>query len=113
MTDAKDFLNFPVSVTVDRPMGSRHSQHRFIYPVNYGFVLDTQMPDGEELDAYILGVFEPCTRFDGVCIAYIQRLDEMDDKLIVVPEGVIYHDMQIRALTEFQERFFRSRIIRI
>jgi inorganic pyrophosphatase len=113
MTEAKDFLNKPVSVTVDRSMGSRHPQYGFVYPLNYGFVPDTIMPDGEEIDAYILGVFAPCDKFDGVCIAYIQRLDDMDDKLIVVPQGVMYNDMQIRALTEFQERFFRSRIIHL
>jgi len=28
------------------------------------------------------------------------------NKLIVVPEGQEYNDAQIRALTEFQERFF-------
>ena len=113
MTNAKDFLHEPVSVTIDRPMGSRHPTHGFFYPVNYGYVKNTIMPDGEELDVYVLGIFAPCDKFDGVCIAYIQRLDDMDDKLIVVPKGVTYNDMQIRALTEFQEQFFRSRIIRL
>lgn len=113
MNNGKEFLLKNVSVTVDRPMGTRHPQYGFVYPVNYGFIPHTLAPDGEELDAYVLGIFAPCARFDGVCIAYIQRLDDMDDKLIVVPESVRYNDPQIRALTEFQERFFRSRIIRL
>lgn len=113
MDNGKEFLQQSVSVIIDRPMGTRHPQHGFLYPVNYGFIPRTFAPDGKELDAYVLGVFAPCARFDGICIAYIQRLDDMDDKLIVVPEGVAYNDLQIRALTEFQEQFFRSRIIRI
>jgi inorganic pyrophosphatase len=32
--------------------------------------------------------------------------------LIIVPEWSTYNDEQIRALTEFQERFFESEIVR-
>jgi len=64
------------------------------------------------LDAYVLGVFEPLEEFKGRCIAVIHRLDDDDDKLIVVAEGIQYSDDQIRALTEFQERFFKSIILR-
>jgi SAM-dependent methyltransferase len=42
----------------------------------------------------------------------IERLDDDDDKLVLAPEGVEYSDEQIRALTDFQERFFQSRILR-
>lgn len=112
MTDVKEYLNKQVEVIIDRPMGSRHPKFAFFYPVNYGYITGTKMSDGEELDVYVLGVFEPCDKFSGMCIAYIQRLDDMDDKLVVVPKDISYTDTQIRALTEFQERFFRSRIIR-
>lgn len=111
-TEARTFLGRPVTVCIDRPLGSTHPQHGFFYPVNYGYVPDTLAPDGDELDVYLLGVFEPLQRFSGVCIAVIQRLDDDDDKLVVVPPGTICTDDQIRALTEFQERFFRSRILR-
>ena len=80
--------------------------------MNYGFVPDTKAPDGDELDAYVLGVFEPLEEFTGICIAIIHRTDDNDDKLVVVPKGVEYNDDQIRALTEFQEKFFKSEIIR-
>ena len=80
--------------------------------VNYGFIPNTVSGDGEELDAYLLGVYEPVERFDGVVIAYIHRTNDDDDKLIVVPEGIEYSDDAIKALTEFQERFFESEIIR-
>ena len=45
-------------------------------------------PDGEDLGAYILGVFEPLESFSGNCLAVIHRLDDDDDKLVVVG-GVI------------------------
>lgn len=108
-TDARQFLGQSVVVTVDRALGSRHPRHDDIYyPVNYGFVPGTISPDGEELDVYILGVFVPVEIFTGVCIGVIHRTDDDDDKLIVVPEGKTYTRSQIRALTEFLERYFTS-----
>ena len=67
---------------------------------------------GKELDCYILGVFEPVKTFKGKCIAVLHRVNDNDDKLIIAPEGKDYSDDAIRALTEFQERFFESIIIR-
>ena len=101
-----------LNVKIDREFGSKHPKHGFIYPVNYGYIPNTISGDGEELDAYLLGVFEPVTEYQGEVIAYIHRTNDDDDKLIVVPEGVSYSDDAIRALTEFQERFFESEIIR-
>lgn len=42
-----NYLNQNVRVKVDRPLGSKHPKHGFIYPVNYGFVPDTISGDGE------------------------------------------------------------------
>jgi len=105
------YLHRQITIYLDRPMGSRHPKHRFIYPVNYGYLPGVLSGDGEELDAYLLGVFYPVIEFTGVCIAVIHRFDEDDDKLIVVPRGVSYTPEQIMALTEFQERYFDSEII--
>ena len=114
MTNSRDFLDKIVDVIIDKPLGSRHSEKypNHIYPVNYGYVPNTISGDNEELDCYILGVFEPLETFKGKCIAIIHRTNDNDDKLIVVPEGRNYSNEEIRALTEFQERFFESEIIR-
>jgi inorganic pyrophosphatase len=93
-------------------MGSRHPEQGFIYPLNYGYIAGIDAPDGEDLDAYVLGVFEPIEEFTGKCIAVIHRTDEEDDKLVVVPAEVSYSDEQIEALMEFQERAHYSIIIR-
>ena len=110
--DNKKYLEKTLEVKIDRPFGSKHPKHGFIYPVNYGYVPNTISGDGEELDCYVLGVFEPLETFNGKCIAIIHRLDDNDDKLIIVPENKSFSNQEIRALTEFQERFFKSEIIR-
>ncbi|MFW6046830.1 MAG: inorganic diphosphatase [Candidatus Woesearchaeota archaeon] len=112
MDYSKKYLGQEVTVKMDRPMGSKHPKLGFIYPVNYGFIPNTKAPDGKELDAYVLGVFEPKEKFTGNCIAIIHRTNDNDDKLVVVPNNKEYSDKQIRALTEFQESFFKSEIIR-
>ena len=93
-------------------MGSAHPKHGFIYPVNYGFIPNTVSGDGEELDAYVIGVFEPLDTFEGKVVAIIHRTNDNDDKLVVCPENKDYSDDQIEALTEFQERFFEHIIVR-
>jgi len=112
MDSARQFLGKTVLAKIDRPIGTRHPKHGFVYMVNYGFIPNTKAPDGEEVDAYVLGVFEPREEFTGRCIAIIHRLNDNDDKVIIVPEGVDYNDKQIMALTEFQERFFKSKVIK-
>jgi len=45
-----------VTMTIDRPVDPKHG---FVYPVNYGYVAAVIAPDGDELDAYLLGVDQP------------------------------------------------------
>ena len=83
-----------------------------MYMLNYGYIPDTISGDEEELDAYLLGEFEPVDKSKGKVIAVIHRINDDDDKLIVSKDGVNYSDDQIKALTEFQERYFKSIIKR-
>ena len=110
--NTKNYIGKIVTVKIDRPFGGKHPERDTIYPVNYGFIPNTVSGDGEELDCYVLGVFEPVEEFTGKCIAVLQRTNDNDDKLIVVPEGKEYSDEAINALVEFQEQFFESVIIR-
>ena len=111
-TNANDYLGKEVEVQIDRKLGTNHPKHRFIYMVNYGFIPNTISGDGEELDAYLLGEFDPVEKCSGKVIAIIHRTNDDDDKLIVSKDGKDYSDDAIMALTEFQERFFESIIIR-
>lgn len=108
----EEYIGKIIDIKIDRPFGSKHPKHGFIYPVNYGYVPNTTSGDGEELDAYLLGVYEPVEEYTGKCIAIIHRTDDDDDKLIVVPEDKEYTNDQIDALTEFQEQYFKHIIIR-
>lgn len=108
----KNYLGKILNVEIDRKFGSKHPKHGFIYPLNYGYIPNTISGDGEELDAYVLGVFEPVDSFQGKCIAIIHRTNDNDDKLIITPEEKNYTNEQIEALVEFQERFFEHIVIR-
>ena len=100
-----------VKVTVDRPLGSYHPVHKDLYyPVNYGYVKGVLAPDGEEQDAYILGVSEPLAEFVGRVIAVIRRTDDVEDKWVVAPDDVVLTKEQIAAQVAFQERYFQSHI---
>lgn len=109
---ASIFIGQQVTINIDRRLGSQHPTHGFRYPVNYGFVPGTISPDGEELDAYVLGVEKPLDTFTGTCIAVIHRFNDADDKLIVVPQNTNLTDEEIKSMTHFQEQWFESEILR-
>lgn len=108
----KQYLGEKITVKIDRPLGSKHPKWGFTYPINYGFLPNTISGDGEELDVYILGVEKPLAEFTGICIAIIHRTNDDDDKLVLALEGKNFTDTEIRTATEFQEKYFRSEIIR-
>lgn len=107
----EEFLGKRVQVRVDRPLGSTHPTHGFVYPVNYGYLPGVMAEDGEELDAYILGVDQPLTDFAGWVIAVIHRLDDVEDKLVVAPEESFFSKAEIAALTFFTEQYFKPQIV--
>ena len=72
-------------------MGSYHPEHKdMYYPINYGYIEGIIAPDGEEQDAYILGVNEPVREFTGRIIAIIHRLDDAEEKWVVAPENTTF-----------------------
>ena len=109
---ARTLLGQTVTVSIDRPLGSRHPAHGFLYPVNYGFIPGTLAPDGAELDAYVLGVSEPLAAFSGLAVAVIHRENDDDDKLVVLPEELSLSDAEITDAVQFQEQWFRSTVVR-
>ena len=101
-----------VTVTVDRPLGSYHPEYKdMYYPINYGYIEGVMAPDGEEQDAYILGVNEPVGKFTGKIIAIVYRKDDIEEKWVVVPDGVTFSKEGIRRQIHFQEQYFDSEIV--
>ena len=101
-----------VKVIVDRPLGSCHPNYKdIVYKVNYGYIEGIIAPDGEEQDAYILGVDAPVREYTGKIIAIVHRLNDVEDKWIVAPEGVHFTKEEIIDQIKFQEQFFKYEII--
>lgn len=101
-----------VTVTVDRPLGSHHPKYKdMYYPINYGYIEGVIAPDGEEQDAYILGVDKPIERFTGKIIAIVHQYDDIEEKCVVCPEGVSFNEEEIFEQICFQEQYYQSEII--
>lgn len=109
--DIKEYLGKTVDVVIDRPLGYKRPKYNMIYEVNYGYVPGTISGDGEPIDVYVLGKKTPLKTFRGKVIAIIHRLNDNDDKLVVT-SGRDYSVDDIRAFTDFQEKFFESIIIK-
>lgn len=103
-----EMLGKLVHVVVDRPIGYCHDGT--VYPVNYGYIPGVMSGDGEEMDAYILGVCEPVAFFDGRVVAAVRRRNDCEDKLVVAPDGMVFHQGQIAQAVHFQEQYFDSTI---
>lgn len=100
-----------VKVMIDRPLGTFHPRHKDIcYAVNYGYIPGVMAPDGEEQDAYILGVNQPVKEFTGKVIAIIHRFDDVEEKWVVAPEDAFFTKDEILRQVDFQERYFRTEI---
>lgn len=110
MFPMENYLGKKVTVKMDRPLGSKHPEFGFTYPINYGYIPETKAADGEEVDAYVVGEFEPLNTCEGYVIATVHRKDDVEDKLIVCKEKGKYAKEQIEAFIEFQERFFDSTV---
>jgi len=91
-----------VTVTVDRTMGTFHSKYSDIfYTVNYGFIKNMMAPDGEDQDAYVLGVDYPVNEFTGSVVAIIHRLNDIEDKLVVAPQNLLLTKNEIMKQVYF------------
>ena len=107
-----EYLNQKLYIKIDRPMGSKHPKYDMIYPINYGYLPNTISGDGEEIDCYLLGVNEPVNDYNGTCIAIIKRLNDNDDKLIIVPDNYNLTNEEIDKEIDFVEKYFKHIIIR-
>ena len=100
-----------VTVKIDRLMGSYHPKHKDIYyPINYGYIEGIMAPDGEEQDAYVLGVDGPVQEFTGIVIAIIHRYDDVEEKWVVAPKEMMFTRDEIEKQVHFQEQYFKSEI---
>ncbi|MBO5359234.1 MAG: inorganic pyrophosphatase [Clostridia bacterium] len=101
-----------VKVIIDRPLGTYHPEHKdLFYSVNYGYIEGIIAPDGEEQDAYVIGVSEPVKEFTGKVIAVIKRLDDIEEKWVVAPKNMYFKKEEIMQQVDFQEKYFKTEVI--
>lgn len=100
-----------VTVVIDRPLGSFHPVYQdMCYPINYGYIEGSMAADGEEQDAYILGIDKAAVKFTGKVIAVIHRNDDIEEKWVVCPENMVFTEDEIRRQIYFQEQYFNIQI---
>lgn len=105
----KAMLGKEVNVYIDRPIGYLHNGIE--YPLNYGYIKEYKALDGEQQDVYVLGIGEPIKHYVGKVVAVINRLDDVEDKLVVCDKDEIYTKEEIEALVHFQEKYHKHKII--
>lgn len=100
----KSYLGKTVSIPIDRPIGSVHPKHQdIVYPINYGYIPNVFGGDGEELDVYLLGIDVLVTEYIGRIIGIVHRHNDVEDKLVMAPEGFIFTQKEIAEQIHFQE----------
>ncbi len=108
----RSYLGKTVTVKIDRPVGYIHKKDKYTlkYKINYGYIPDVFGGDGEELDVYVLGPKEPLETFTGRIIGIVNRENDVEDKLVAAPQGMILNQAQIAAKVHFQEKYYKTSV---
>ncbi len=108
----KSYLGKTVTIKIDRPIGYVHKKKDYTlkYPVNYGYIPGILGGDGEELDVYLLGVDMAVSEYTGKIIGIIHRHNDIEDKLVMAPDGIIFTQNEIAEQVHFQERYYKIEI---
>lgn len=108
----RGYLGKTVTIRIDRPIGYVHrkTNRTLIYPINYGYIPGVPGGDGEDLDVYLLAVDRPVEQYTGRIVGIVFRADDVEDKLVMAPDGVLPTADEIRQAVAFQERFYHSRV---
>ena len=97
-------------VIVDCPMGSEHPDNPdIIFDVNYGYVDGILAADNTEQGAYVLGVDEPVTEFEGKLIAIIHRINDVENKWVIANKP--FTKEEIFEKVAFLEKYFKVEIL--
>ena len=106
------YLGQTVKIEIDRPIGYIHKKENYtlVYPVNYGFIPGVYGGDGEELDVYLLGVNQPVAEYTGKVIGAVLRKNDLEDKLVAVPEESSFTADEVYEMVKFQEQWYETEI---
>ena len=109
---SRSYLGRLVRIIIDRPIGYVHKKPKYdlVYPINYGYIPEVLGGDGEELDVYLLGVDEPVEEYTCRIIGVAHRTNDVEDKLVGVPDGMIFSAEKIAEAIAFQEKYYKTKI---
>lgn len=111
----ESYLGKTVTIGIDRPIGYVHHKgdKTLVYPINYGYIPGVLGGDEEELDVFLVGVDEPVSEFTGRIIGIAYRADDVEDKLVMAPQGMDFTADQIACAVQFQEKYYHTTICAI
>lgn len=106
------YLGKEVTIEIDRPVGYVHhkGEKTLIYPINYGFIPNVFGGDGEELDVFLVGVYEAVASYTGRIIGIVYRADDVEDKLVMAPFDKDFTAEDIAKAVYFQEKYYKTTI---
>ena len=58
----------------------------------------------------LMGVKTPVSSYTARIIGVVHRENDEEDKLVAAPEGMTFHQGEIAAAVEFQEKYYKTRI---
>ena len=105
------YLGKTVTIGIDRPIGFVHEKKdgtRLTYPINYGYIPGVLGGDDEELDVYLLGVDHPVESYTCRIVGIVHRKNDVEDKLVGVPEGMSFTAAEMTEVVHFQEQYYDS-----
>ena len=109
----KELIGQEVTIYIDRPIGTRHTKYKdIVYPINYGYIKEIIAADNEYQDAYLIGVEETVEVYKGKVYVIIERENDNEDKLIIVPKNMGFSIEEIKEKIDFQEKYFRYKIVK-
>ena len=108
----ESYLGQTVTIGIDRPIGYVHHKDgkTLLYPINYGYIPGILGGDGEELDVFLVGIDRPVSEFTGKIIGIAYRADDVEDKLIMAPEGASFSAEEMARVVQFQEKYYHTTI---
>lgn len=107
----RSYLGKTVRIKMDRPIGTEHPKHPgLLYPINYGYIPGVCGGDGEELDVYLLGVTVAVEEYTARIIGIVHRHNDVEDKLIAAPEGMLFTAAEMTEAVRFQEEYYNSEV---
>ena len=110
--DLRPYLGQIVTIAIDRPIGYVHhkGEKTLVYSINYGYIPDVLGGDGEELDVFLLGVDHPVETYTGRIIGIVYRADDVEDKLVMAPDGMDFSVEEMTKAVFFQEKYYDSHV---